>query len=113
MFQTLATSHKSEKNLQTQLTLSLEAPRASHSRLRVKEPDWTTRVATSPWSLSDFAIEYVRDGYSGKMFLGCFQSTEEKLLPRSFKRWANAGISAHGEFLTLKTSESHNGAVAC
>ena len=112
------------------ICLSEELP-ASPSPSPDLEKDWTTRVATFAWSISDLLRGFVLAGYSGKTYQAYSQAPKERILGHSFQD-SPAGISLCrrngetqglltapqvptewlGECLTLSTLEFLSAAVA-
>src|SRR5216683_1436370 len=78
---------------------------ASLSPSPVSEPDWMTRVATSPSSLLDLLVDSGPYGWCGRTSpASCRSTTDERLEPSS-GCWSNSGMGSPTGFWTLSISE--------
>lgn len=109
----MATSRRSRLRTSSTSTSSLEERRASLFRFKGAELEWLTKEGVSRCDSGKLWLRLTRAGSSGKTSPTSYRLTEDGDLPESFNGWGNAGISVHGEYLTLNTSESPNAAVVC
>jgi len=92
---------------------SLEELPASPSPSPDSEKDWLIRVATSCSPILQLLTSIGPSGWFGKTSPESCHLGEEKILEPSLEGWGNSGMGSPTEFLTLSSSEFHNGAVAC
>jgi hypothetical protein len=89
-----------------QLTLFAEEPPANLSASPDCELEWLIRAGTSPSHSFPSAIEFGRNGLSGKMSQGFCLVTEGGILAPSSGRWLSSGMGSPTAFLTRNISES-------
>jgi hypothetical protein len=99
--------------MNNQLTFSWEEPHVNPSPLQDFAKVLLTQEETSCLPFFQSLINAAPSGLCGKMSPGYCRPTEEKILEPSSGRWANSGMGSPTGFLTLNTSESHNGAEEC
>src|SRR5690554_268423 len=95
------------------LTSSAGASHVRMSRWLDAVRDWLESGADCGGSsIASFASS-LPVGSSSRTSLACYRATEDGTLPPSFTGWRSSGTGGPTGFLTLDTSESRSGAVAC
>src|SRR5690606_31801801 len=109
----MRTCGMSDEQISLPLISSAEdSPARTSARLDAVR-DWLENGADRGGSAIASLASSLPVGCSSRTSLACYRATEDGTLPPSFTGWRNSGTGGPTGFLTLDTSESRSGAVAC